>query len=503
MRLSLHGESYNMGLIDNVLDGYFKRKGLNPNVPNQGNIQGINGALLQNYENGAYINEGYLGNADVYAIVSFLARKAASIPWYVYKIDGTSESHKNLARYKQLSKGIGASQGAYEQALIARKSAYEENMVMDSPLARLLENPNKGQAQDQFLENLFGYRILSGEGDIYGNDGGISGGKFVELNVLPTQFLDIYPNPNDLYDINGYKLMVGSGINIAKDQVCMWKSWNPDFNATTRTHLRGLSPLKAAYKTLRMSNNAADASASMTANGGAKGALVPQVVNNSTPNVTPEQASTIQRAINDRINNTGVKGSVSLLQYPYNYLNFGMSSVDMELVKAQQLTLHQWCHVFGLPVVLFDTDSSSYNNYQNAMRDLVTNTIVPLACQLRDELNKWLVPRFKENVFIDFDISALPEMQKDFSQMVAQLKAADWLTFDEKREAMNYEPKGGIYEHSYVSQGLIPLEQVMMDLSIPQDQTTMNDNTSNNGSGDMANSDVSVSQDSNGENLQD
>ena len=59
-------------------------------------------------------------------------------------------------------------------------------------------------------------------------------------------------------------------------------------------------------------------------------------------------------------------------------------------------------------------------------------------------------------------------------KMVAQLKQADWLTFDEKRTAMGYEEKMGAYQYSYVSQGLIPLEQTMMDLTIP------NDNSGNN-----------------------
>lgn len=447
-----------------ILD-IFKKKGLNPTPTVQREVQSINGVVLQAYDNRAYVEDGYLGNSDVYSIVTFLARKAGSIPWYVYKIKPGEKSRTSLERYKQLSKGI-MNKGAFERAMIERKNAYEENMVTSTPLAKLLERPNPMQAQDQFFQNLFGYRILSGEGNIYGNDGAIPNGRFVELNVLPTQFLEIYPDPKDLYGLLGYKLMVGQGINLPKDQVCHWKSWNPDFNDVTRSHLRGVSPLRSAWKLLRMSNNAADASAKMTYNGGAKGALVPEVVNNNVPQMTPEQASTIQRAINERLNGTDNKGSVGILQYPYNYLNFGLSSVDMELVKTMQLSLHQWCRVFGLPIVLFDTDTSSYNNYTNAMRDLITNTIVPLCCELRDELNAWLVPRFGENVYIDFDISALPELQSDMEKMVQQLKAADWLTFDEKRTAMGYDAKMGAYDYSYVSQGLIPLEQTLMDLSV-------------------------------------
>jgi len=477
-----------MGLLD-----IFKKKALNPNENLTTTIRGINGATLQDYENGKYVYEGYLGNADVYSIVSFLARKAASIPWYVYKTNNTEKGRTALMRYKQLTKGLG-NQGAFERAVIERKNAYSENIVMNSDLAKLLERPNEYQAQDQFLENLFGYRFLSGEGNIYGNDGKV-GGKFVELNVLPTHFLDIYPDPNDLYGISGYRLMVDRGIDIPKDQVCAWKTWNPDFNASTRTHLRGLSPLRAAYKTLRMSNNAADASAMMAANGGAKGAITPKPLGTVVPNFTIEQANIIKRAVNEDINTVDNKGKVAVLQTPWDYLNFGLSSVDMELVKTMQMSLHQWCRVFGMPAVLFDVDTSSYNNYQNAMRDLITNTIMPMCCSLRDELNKWLVPRFGEDVFIDFDITALPEMQQDMERMVRSLRDANWLTMDEKRVAMNYSKKEGAWDMSYVNQGLVPITQVMMDLSIA------NDNSSNNGQGDMGNGDGQISEDSNGEDM--
>ena len=479
-----------MGLLD-----FFKRKGLNPNVNQSTRIYGINGAVLQEYENGKYVNEGYLGNADVYAIVSFLARKAASIPWYVYKLNNTEKGRTSLQKYKQLSRGLSF-QGAFEKAVMERKNAYSENIVENTALAKILERPNEYQAQDQFFENLFGYRFLSGEGNIYGNDGNI-GGQFTELNVLPTQYLDIYPDKNDLYGLVGYRLLVDKGIDLPKSNVCQWKTWNPDFNATTRSHMRGLSPLRAAYKTLRMSNNEADASAMMAANGGAKGAITPKPLGTVVPSFTIEQANIIKRAVNEDINTVDNKGKVAVLQTPWDYLNFGLSSVDMELVKTMQMSLHQWCRVFGLPAVLFDVDTSSYNNYQNAMRDLVTNTIVPMCCSLRDELNKWLVPRFGEDVYIDFDITALPEMQQDMERMVRSLRDANWLTMDEKRVAMNYSEKGGAWDMSYINQGLVPIEQAMMDLSIADD------NSRDNGQRDMGDRDEEISEDPYGNDVPD
>jgi len=206
---------------------------------------------------------------------------------------------------------------------------------------------------------------------------------------------------------------------------------------------------------------------------------------NIVPNFSVEQAESIKRAVNEYINGVDNKGRVAVLQTPWDYLNFGLSSVDMELMGTLKMSLQQWCRVFGLPQVLFDTDTTSYNNYQNALRDMMTNTIIPLCSTLRDELNRWLLPIYGEDVYIDFDITSIPEMQQDMERMTRVLRDANWLTMDEKRVAMNYEPKYGAYEYSYVNQGLVVLDQVAMDLTY--------DDT--NGSDTMDSSDDTISQD--------
>ena len=47
--------------------------------------------------------------------------------------------------------------------------------------------------------------------------------------------------------------------------------------------------------------------------------------------------------------------------------------------------------------------------------------LYPELVKLRDELNRWLTPKYGENLYIDFDFSAIPELQEDMDKMVAQL----------------------------------------------------------------------------------
>ena len=449
-----------------IIDRLFRKKGLNPSQMQYAFMPVNQGQILSQFDAQRY-TDAYQDNADVYAIVSFLARKAASIPWYVYEKKTGAKARVSLERYKHLTKGLG-NPGALDRAIQERKAAYDESMIIDdSPVANILKNPNGYQGQDQFFEQLFGMRFLTGEGFVWGNDGNIDEGEFTELLVMPSQYMDLIADPSDLFGVAGWLLSSANGnISLGKSDVLQWKSWNPKFDSVTREHLRGVSPIRAAWNNYLMGVESQKAAAKLMANGGAKGALVPKAVGNQIPLVDEKTAANMQRALAERVNNNDRYGQVAMLQTPWEFLNFGLTSSEMALIDTMKFSLEQWCRVFSMPVVLFSSDNMADNNYQNALRDLVTNTIVPMCAQLRDELNKWLVPRMGDkNVFIDFDIMALPELQRDMEKMVNGLRSADWLTYDEKRVAMNYEPKGGAYDSAYIAQGMIPIYQAASDLS--------------------------------------
>jgi HK97 family phage portal protein len=400
-----------------------------------------------------------------------VARKGASIPWYVFRKKEEKGAKLALERYKALTK-----QGDYVNAVKYRKKAYDDQEIIeDGYLSKLIKRPNPNQGQDQFFENAIIERML-GESDIWLNRG-MTGGDVLEMFVLPSQYVSLIPDPDDLFGVLGYTLDAnGRRLGLAKEDVVQWKSINPEFDAYTRTHLRGLSPLKAAYKTYLMDLEANKAGVAMYANGGAKGVLMPGLVGTSHANYTNEQATTIKDTVNRTINSSEVRGAVGVFQSRWDYINFGLSATDMDLLNSMKLTREQLCQVFGVPAVLFSTDSMADNNYQNAQRDLVTNLIVPLLSTLRDELNRVLA--YGEGTYIDFDVTALPELQRDFEKQVKALKDADFLSYDEKRIAIGYEPKGGVYDSAYVNSGLVKLEDLGIDLTVPDGNQDMADSGS-------------------------
>jgi hypothetical protein len=286
---------------------------------------------------------------------------------------------------------------------------------------------------------------------------------------LPSQEMDHILDPNDIFGILGWKLNVARGIPLSKESVLQWKMPNPTV-IDDHVGIRGMSPLQAAYRTSMMGNEAEVAAYSMMKNGGAKGALSPEPVNQQVPMVSIEQAQSIKDFMTQYVNGGTNKGNITVLQTPWKYLDFGLSSVDMQLIESQKITLHKLCRVFGVPVVLFEADFMTDNNYQNALRDLVTNTIVPAIASLRDELNRWLVSKNgNDQYYVDFDIQSLPELQRDIEKLVNSLANAPYLTFDEKREQLGFEALGGNFSKAYINSGLIPLDEVGMYLAMPDE----------------------------------
>jgi len=427
----------------------------------------INWASVGTYASGNYV-KAYLNSADLYSVVTFLNRKMSSIPWYVYEQKQGKEAKTALRMYKDMTRNKMDVQ-TWVKAQRLRKAAYDENAILDDGegLGRLLARPNNHQGQDQFMESAFGFHYLSGEANIYGNSGLDPKGEIVEMEVLPTQFVIDYYDPHDLYGILGHALEANGRIPIARENLMRWKNWTPEWDAQTRIHMRGISIVQVGWKTYMMNIGGAEVAAGMLRNGGSKGALSPVPVGNQIVKLDAPQLDHATRSVNERFNGIENINTIGVLAGPYDYLNFGLNAVDLQIIPIMNLTLHQWCRMLGLPTVLFDAEHTSDNNYQNALRDLVTNTVIPKMASFRDQLNKWLLPRFKAEgkYFIDFDAASLPELQRDIEKLVNSLRNAYWLTEDEKRIEMNREPKGGIYATSLIPSGMTPIEMAGQDLT--------------------------------------
>ena len=188
-------------------------------------------------------------------------------------------------------------------------------------------------------------------------------------------------------------------------------------------------------------------------------------------------ADAIRQTLDDLQNrNDSGTSKRPFINNPMKYQSYGMDSKEMDLVQSRRLSKEFIANVFNFPPALLSLERATDNNFDAAVKYVVTNTIYANLCSYRDRNNQWLVPKFgfkKGEVYLDFDISSLPELQGDFQKMVDSLVKMDFLTYDEKREAMKYDVMGGPYATAYIGSGLKPIEQVFEGMDEPIDTSIL------------------------------
>lgn len=391
----------------------------------------------------AAIKKGYEGNGVVYSVVSKDARKFASIPRYLYK-----------------------------------KTADDTREPIENDLSKLLNRPNEYQGQDAFFEAVRGFYKITGESFIWLNRGDTDimvNGEWValsddlidkkpvlEMYVLPSNRVYLIPDPTNVFGILGYEFDAGGRkVRIRKNDIIHWKSTSFDFDAYDRRHLRGMPALKPGKRILQQNNDATDSATRMFQNDGARGLAFNETYND----LTPIQQSDVRDVIDKRVNNNDVKGAIATVQGKWGYVNFGGTAVDMELLEALKMSKQDLCMLFDVPFEFYmDT---TYENKEKALKGWVQHSIVPACKQLDDEMNRMLLKAFdldKSGMYICTDATELPELQVDMQALTTQLATAWWITPNEKRKAMGYEPvKEKTFDEPWIGGGMQPLSMAIAD----------------------------------------
>lgn len=400
------------------------------------------------------ITDGYNGNSAVYSIIKADAEKFASIPRYVADAKKLEEKRAKVPlQFKSLIKAQAITGGSSKDAL-----------------NKLLNRPNPYQGQAAFFKTVRSYFKGAGEAFIWLNRGETEGltddqialMPVLEMYPLPSHRMEVVPDPENLWGVEGYLLDAGgTKIPFKKGEIIHWKDTNLTFDTSTKEHLRGMPALKPGAADLQQNNDATRSSIRMYQNDGAKGAMY----NKDLSKATPTQESQIRGVIDRKINNNDVKGAVAALQGEWGYIDLGKTSVDLDLLKGKEMSMKQLCFLFGVPYTLFDPNTA-WANSEWQQKNWVSNRIIPASTELDDELNRVLLRAFalEDKFIIQCDYSQLPEMQADMKALTEWLKEAWWITPNEKRELMGWEKSNEeLMDEYWVPSGLTPISQFSGD----------------------------------------
>jgi HK97 family phage portal protein len=437
----------------------FTKKNQNTNEQyNRAIYNWLGNSVLWNTENDdSYITEGYQKNATIYSLINLITKAATTIPFQVY--EKTNEN--DYKRYKALTSGI-MDAASIQKASLLQKNALVE--LQDTELHKILERPNPAQSYNAWLTELIAFGKLTGNRYIYGigPDTGANNGKFTELYVMPSQVMEIISN-GIMEPVSKYKLEYNGTKYIDASEICHIKDFNPYYDGTG-SHMYGQSPLRAGLRSLTTNNEAVQTGVKYLQNQTARGLLTSEM-----GDINEVQAQQLKDKFRRQHQGSDNAGDIIITPNKMSWVNFGLNASDVSLIAQYNASIKDLCNIYNVPVQLLNnTESSSYNNMKEAKKALYQNAVIPELVKIKDELNRWLAPKYGDKLCIEFDFSVIPEMQEETEKVVDQLSKAWWITPNEKRSAMNYgkDEENTQLDDYFIPANLIPTNPSDIDLPI-------------------------------------
>ena len=437
----------------------FSKKNQNTNEQyNRAIYNWLGNSVLWNNENDdSYITQGYQKNATIYSLINLITKAATTIPFQVY--EKTNEN--DYKRYKALTSGMMDSASIQKASLLQKKALVE---LQDTELHKILERPNPAQSYNAWLTELIAFGKLTGNRYIYGigPDTGANVGKFTELYVMPSQVMEIISN-GIMEPVSKYKLEYNGTKYIDASEICHIKDFNPYYDGTG-SHMYGQSPLRAGLRSLTTNNEAVQTGVKYLQNQTARGLLTSEM-----GDINEVQAQQLKDKFRRQHQGSDNAGDIIITPNKMSWVNFGLNASDVSLIAQYNASIKDLCNIYNVPVQLLNnTDSSSYNNMKEAKKALYQNAVIPELIKIKDELNRWLAPKYGDKLCIEFDFSVIPEMQEETEKIVNQLSKAWWITPNEKRSAMNYgkDEENTQLDDYFIPANLIPTNPSDIDLPI-------------------------------------
>ena len=404
-----------------------------------------------------YLRKGYESNHVIFTLADWCGKKMTVAPPILYR----TKNKVAAKRYKQLMKANSFENVA--EKVILKNLAFEE--IEEHPILDLLNQPNQFMNWDEFVYGYYIFKQFVGNATIQGvwTENGINAGKIQQLWLLPSNYIQAYSGEG-LNMIDYYVDSRNPTEKIPTEQICKIRNFSADYQ-TPGSQLQGQSVLKAAARLLKKSNEALDAETEALQNRGAAKLIFPKLNGEQLQNLADEvQVDAINEGMRKRLREAGNQGVV-VNSIPLDSITIGMSPVDLQILETQKADTAFWASLFHIDtrVVLNSHESSTRDNMQTARLYSITDGVLPHLTALANALNNWLIPTYKEDgLFLDFDDSVFPEMQREYRETAKQMKEAEVFTTNEIRAVLKY----GNYDGENGDKILVSTnKQILDDLS--------------------------------------
>jgi HK97 family phage portal protein len=344
----------------------------------------------------ALAREGYLSNAIVHRCVRLIAENAAACRYLVY--DGARERDGH-------------------------------------PLQQLLTHPNARQDGASFLETLVAHLLLAGNGYV---EAVTLDGAVRELYALRPDRIKLIPGADGWAEAYDYSV---GGRSVRFDQHA---SPLPPILHLTLFHPLddhyGLAPLEAAAMAVDTHNAASRWNKALLDNAARpSGALV--YVGPEGSVLSEPQFERLKRELTDTYQGAANAGRPLLLEGGLDWKAMAWTPKDMDFLEAKHAAAREIALAFGVPPMLLGIPGdNTFANYQEANRSFWRQTVLPLAGRVGNALAQWLAPLHGDGLRLEIDTDRIEALSGDRAALWQRVADAQFLTVNEKREAVGYGP---------------------------------------------------------------
>lgn len=326
-----------------------------------------------------------------------------------------------------------------------------ETEMTAHPLLSLFANPNPNQSYGEYVEQVVGYLLISGNS--YEEGVTATGNTVRELYALRPDRMKVIAGADGVP--SGYEYAVG-GRRIRWDidgdfsPVLHRKFFNPidDFY--------GLSPVEPAAFSIDVHNaSGAYLKALLDNSARPSGALVSA----SDMPLGDDQFARLKAQLEEQHQGARNAGRPMLLEGGLDWKPMGFSPTDIGMLDVKNAAARDICLAFGVPPMLIGIPGdNTYSNYQEARLAFWEDTIIPLLSRIVQGWQGWLADPM--GVVIKPDLDQIPAIVEKRQTLWDMLGKSTVLTINEKREAMGYDalPDGDVLQSPVAAKEPDPID---------------------------------------------
>lgn len=414
----------------------------------------VNNQWLSPKDNGfTYIDEGYKKLPNLYALIRWMINKSAIVPFQIVE----EKSAASAQKYDAMTKMFNPNTNMYKFMKL-KEEAFEVKEGTD--LEKLLNNPNHTMTGIEFNEAIDGYNLLTGNAFAYGVTPGVGANarKPMELHVIPSPC--VTPIANRDLQIEKYKVSYYDDF-IDSELIGHTKYFNPLSSMDSPAEsLLGMSPLMSCRSLIGKYKSADIAQGAMFTNMGPAG-----ILSGENNEMTETQARGVQDRFVQFHQGEHKANKITVVPSRMHWTQIGLSPVDLNIIQGKKEILSELCNVYGLPIDLFSSESSKYDNAGQARKIAITDAIIPIVEKRKEMLNKWLAPKFGDKLRIEYDYTVFDEMQEDLNEKVEALQKIWQLTPNQILGELGFEENPDPNMNKvYIPQSYIPLADTSLEL---------------------------------------